>query len=46
MIGTEFLPIIPTAYVNDLYVFGEAIGNPTGDGALGAPNFKDLYVAD
>ncbi len=45
-IGTEYLPIIPTAYVNDLYVFGEKIGNPTGDGALGAPNFKDLYVAD
>jgi peptide/nickel transport system substrate-binding protein len=45
-IGTEYLPIIPTAYVNDLYVFGEAIGNPTGDGALGAPNFKDLYIAD
>jgi peptide/nickel transport system substrate-binding protein len=45
-IGTEYLPIIPTAYVNDLYVFGDKIGNPTGDGALGAPNFKDLYVAD
>jgi peptide/nickel transport system substrate-binding protein len=45
-IGTEFLPIIPTAYINDLYVFGEAIGNPTGDGTLGAPNFKDLYVTE
>jgi peptide/nickel transport system substrate-binding protein len=45
MIGTEYLPVIPTSFLNDLYVFGEAIGNPTGDGALGAPNFKDLYVS-
>jgi peptide/nickel transport system substrate-binding protein len=45
LIGTEFFPIIPTAFRNDLFVFGSKIGNPTGDGALGAPNYKDLYVA-
>ncbi|GAA2129846.1 ABC transporter substrate-binding protein [Nocardioides bigeumensis] len=45
-IGTDFLPVIPTAFLNDLYVFGESIGNPTGDGAMGAPNFKDLYVTE
>ena len=41
---TEYFPIIPTAFRNDLFVFGSKIGNPTGDGALGAPNYKDLYV--
>jgi peptide/nickel transport system substrate-binding protein len=44
-ISTEFFPIIPTAFRNDLYVFGSKIGNPTGDGQMGAPNYKDLYVA-
>lgn len=43
-IMTEFFPIIPTAFRNDLFVFGEKVGNPTGDGALGAPNYKDLFV--
>ena len=43
-IMTDYFPIIPTAYRNDLFVFGEKIGNPTGDGALGAPNYKDLFV--
>jgi peptide/nickel transport system substrate-binding protein len=40
----EFFPIIPTAFRNDLFVFGEKIGNPSGDAALGAPNYKDFYV--
>ena len=43
-IVTEYFPIIPTAFRNDLFVFGAKIGNPTGDGCLGAPNYKDLYV--
>ena len=43
-IMTEYFPIIPTAFRNDLFVFGEKIGNPTGDGSIGAPNYKDLYV--
>ena len=29
-VGTEFFPIIPTAFRNDLYVFGSRIGNPSG----------------
>ncbi|HEV7875866.1 MAG TPA: ABC transporter substrate-binding protein [Nocardioides sp.] len=41
----EYFPIIPTAFRNDLYAFGARIGNPSGDGAIGAPNYKDLYVA-
>ncbi len=41
---TEYFPIIPTAFRNDLYAFGEKIGNPSGDGSIGAPNYKDLYV--
>ena len=44
-ISTEFFPVIPTAFRNDLFVFGSKIGNPTGDGQMGAPNYKDLYVA-
>jgi peptide/nickel transport system substrate-binding protein len=44
MIMTEYFPIIPTAFRNELFVFGSKIGNPTGDGAMGAPNYKDLYV--
>ena len=43
-IMTEYFPIIPTAFRNDLFVFGESIGNPTGDGSIGAPNYKDLFV--
>ncbi len=43
-IMTDYFPVIPTAFRNDLFVFGEKMGNPTGDGALGAPNYKDLYV--
>ncbi len=40
----EFFPIIPTAFRNDLYAFGSKVGNPSGDGSIGAPNYKDLYV--
>ncbi len=43
-VGTEYFPIIPTAFRNDLYMFGSKIGNPSGDGQIGAPNYKDLYV--
>ncbi|GAA1450531.1 ABC transporter substrate-binding protein [Mycobacterium cookii] len=43
-IMTDFFPIIPTAFRNDLFVFGTKIGNPTGDGSIGAPNYKDLFV--
>ncbi len=43
-IGTEFFPIIPTAFRNDLFVFGSKIGNGVGDGAIGAPYYKGLYV--
>ena len=38
------MPIIPTAFRNDLYMFGEQIGNPAGDGAIGSPYYKGLYV--
>ena len=43
-IGTEYFPIIPTAFRNDLFVFGTKIGNPVGDGSIGAPYYKGLYV--
>ncbi len=45
-IGTEYFPIIPTAFRNDLFVFGSKIGNGTGDGAIGAPYYKGLYVSE
>lgn len=40
MVGTTYLPVIPTSFLNDLYVFGEAIGNPTGDGRSGRPTSR------
>ena len=43
-IMTDYFPTIPIAYVNRLFVFGTAIGNPSGDGSLGMPDYKDLYV--
>lgn len=44
-VGTEFFPIIPTAFRNDLYAFGSKIGNGVGDGSIGAPDYKDIFVA-
>jgi peptide/nickel transport system substrate-binding protein len=43
-IMTEYFPVIPTAFRSELFVFGTKIGNPTGEGSIGAPNYKDLYV--
>ena len=43
-IQTEFFPAVPTANYNQLFAFGSKIGNPSGDEALGAPNYKNLYV--
>lgn len=43
-IMTDYFPIIPTAFRNDLFVFGERVGNPSGDASIGAPNYKDFYV--
>ena len=40
---TDYLPIIPTAFRNDLYMFGEQIGNPMGD-PFGAPYYKGVFV--
>lgn len=44
-VAEEYYPIIPTAFRNDLFGFGESIGNPGGDGQIGAPNYRDIYVA-
>ena len=41
---TDHFPIIPTAYVNRLFAFGDRVGNPTGEASMGAPNYKDLFV--
>lgn len=43
-IGTKYLPIIPTAFRNELFVFGSKIGNGVGDGEIAAPDYKDLFV--
>ncbi|WP_175539768.1 ABC transporter substrate-binding protein [Nocardioides exalbidus] len=40
----DYFPIIPVGYLNQLFAFGDRVGNPTGDGAAGAPNYKDLFV--
>jgi peptide/nickel transport system substrate-binding protein len=42
---TKYFPIIPTAFRNDLFVFGSKIGNGVGDGSIGAPYYKGIYVA-
>jgi peptide/nickel transport system substrate-binding protein len=44
MVGTEYFPLIPTAFRNDLYAFGSKIGNGVGDGSIGAPDYKDIFV--
>jgi len=43
-IAMEDFPLIPTAFRNDLFVYGTKIGNFFGDGSIGAPNYKDIYV--
>ena len=43
-IGTKYLPNIVTAYRNDLFGAGANIGGFTGDGAMSAINYKDLFV--
>ena len=43
-VETKYFPIIPTAFRNELFSFGSKIGNPVGDGEIGAPDYKDLYV--
>ncbi|RYB95643.1 hypothetical protein EUA93_15640 [Nocardioides oleivorans] len=40
----DYFPIIPVGYLNQLFTFGDRVGNPGGDGASGAPNYKDLFV--
>jgi peptide/nickel transport system substrate-binding protein len=41
---TDYFPLIPTAYANRLFAFGDRVGNPTGEASWGAPNYKDLHV--
>ena len=43
-IGTEYFPIIPTAFRNELFVFGSKIGNRAVTAQIAAPDYKDLYV--
>ncbi|MCM0622102.1 ABC transporter substrate-binding protein [Nocardioides bruguierae] len=43
-IMTDYFPAIPLANYNTLFTFGSKIGNPSGDEASGAPNYKNLYV--
>ncbi len=43
-IGTEYLPMITTAYRNDLFGAGANIGGFSGNAAMSAINYKDLFV--
>ncbi|MFZ2504583.1 MAG: ABC transporter substrate-binding protein [Nocardioides sp.] len=43
-IGTEFLPLIPTAFRNEMMMYGEKVGNFHGDPSFGAPYYKGLFV--
>ncbi len=44
LIGTKYLPMITTAYRNDLFGAGAKIGGFSGDAAMSAINYKDLFV--
>ncbi|WP_162599983.1 ABC transporter substrate-binding protein [Nocardioides solisilvae] len=41
---SELSAVIPVDHRNELLAFGEKIGNPSGDAAIGAPHYKDLFV--
>ncbi len=43
-IGQEFFPMVATAYQNELFVFGESLGNTHGDPSMGTPYYKDIFV--
>nr|WP_246298595.1 ABC transporter substrate-binding protein [Nocardioides panaciterrulae] len=43
-VETTWFPFIPTAFQNQLFAFGSKLGNPAGDGQMGAPDYKDLFV--
>ncbi|MGH3337160.1 MAG: ABC transporter substrate-binding protein, partial [Nocardioides sp.] len=45
-IGTEYFPLIPTAFRNSLFAFGSKIGNGLGDGSIGSIYYKGLYVSE
>ncbi|WP_185996499.1 ABC transporter substrate-binding protein [Nocardioides campestrisoli] len=42
--SAEQLPFVPTGFRRELLAFGQGVGNPTGEAASGAPNYRDLYV--
>jgi peptide/nickel transport system substrate-binding protein len=44
MINQEYYPAINTGYSNNLFVYGENIGNFQNDSAQGYPNLKEVYV--
>jgi peptide/nickel transport system substrate-binding protein len=43
-IGTEYFPLIPTAFRNEMMSYGESIGGFFGDPSFGAPYYKGLFV--
>ncbi|GAA5109706.1 ABC transporter substrate-binding protein [Alloalcanivorax gelatiniphagus] len=43
---TEYFPSWPTAYRNDLFAAGSDIGGFSGNAAMSAISFKDLYVIE
>ncbi|HET9499539.1 MAG TPA: ABC transporter substrate-binding protein [Marmoricola sp.] len=43
-ITTEDFPMMNTGYINNLMLVGEKIGGFMNDPAMGAPNYRDIYV--
>ncbi|WP_121251012.1 ABC transporter substrate-binding protein [Nocardioides ferulae] len=43
-IMTNYFPVVNTGYLNNLFAYGENIGNFTNDSAQGYPNLRDMYV--
>ncbi|HET7684209.1 MAG TPA: ABC transporter substrate-binding protein [Marmoricola sp.] len=43
-IETKYYPMMNTGYINNLMIYGEKIGGFMNDPAMGAPNYRDIYV--
>ncbi|HEY9563011.1 MAG TPA: ABC transporter substrate-binding protein [Nocardioides sp.] len=43
-INQEFYPAVNIGYLNNLFVYGEKMGNFQNDDAQGYPNLKDIYI--
>jgi peptide/nickel transport system substrate-binding protein len=43
-VETKYYPAINLGYINNLFTYGSKIGNFNNDSAIGAPDYRDIYV--